>query len=108
MNTLKKRPPGRSEEYKEFIRHECPCYVCACVPRSTVPHHMETAGTGLKGSDFSCVPLCRTHHDECHAMGIETFQARYEVNLWHAAARCLITWADGKWAENAEGEDHAE
>jgi len=54
----------RSEPYKQFIREQ-DCLLmgmyCQCVG-DVAPHHTEGAGMSIKGSDFSCVPLCASHH----------------------------------------------
>ena len=54
--------PERDEAYKRFIKR-LPCVVCLKTwwvdPAHTGPH-----GIGQKSSDYSCIPLCRKHHDE--------------------------------------------
>jgi hypothetical protein len=54
----------RSEPYKAFIR-SLPCTLqgmfCQC-NGDVAPHHTDGGGMSLKGSDFSCVPLCHAHH----------------------------------------------
>jgi len=68
----------RSEEYLNWIRAK-KCIVCFGSPSHA--HHTETGGTGLKGSDYSAVPLCRLHHREVHDMGKVTFQEEYEIDF---------------------------
>ena len=54
----------RSVPYKQFIREQ-DCLLmgmyCQCIG-DVAPHHTEGAGMSIKGSDFSCVPLCASHH----------------------------------------------
>lgn len=50
-------------------------------------HHMDTVGMGgnrKKGciEDYSCVPLCRGHHQEWHNMGNTEFEKKHYVNMW--------------------------
>lgn len=53
-------------------------------PESQVsePHHVVARGMGgVKGKDEDCVGLCKKHHAEVHAIGIETFEAKYGISL---------------------------
>lgn len=60
---LKKNKPDRDPEYREFVRtFNC----CICGSGEVVAHHVEHAGLGLKGSDFSCIPLCGQCHNKIH------------------------------------------
>ena len=75
-----------SKKYLEYIR-EKPCLVCGKMPCD--PHHMEAVGMGGANKDgykdYSCVPLCRYHHNEYHSGGIHYFESKYQVNLWKDA-----------------------
>jgi len=71
---LMKKQVARSEEYLEFVRM-LPC--CICKEWPSEPHHTESGGVGMKGSDYSAIPLCRPHHRECHDIGKLTFQEKY-------------------------------
>lgn len=55
----------RSEKYKAFIREQ-PCLLLDCgmgpCDGDVVPHHSASGGMSIKGSDFSCLPLCNNHH----------------------------------------------
>ena len=57
----------KNEKYLKFIRKK-PCIFCGNVAE---PHHIRDVsitpkdmrgGTGLKPSDYMCVPLCREDH----------------------------------------------
>jgi len=54
--------PTRDAEYRRFIKR-LPCVGCGKTwwidPAHTGPH-----GIGQKSDDYSCIPLCRTHHQE--------------------------------------------
>lgn len=84
----------RIPEYQEFIRGY------ACLIRS-IPleaygrcplgifgsecAHVKSRGAG--GDDIgNCVPLCRYHHQQQHALGIRSFQKKYGLDLYAIAA----------------------
>lgn len=52
----------KDPEYLEFVRWQS-CYLCHANP-PCYPHHIETNGIATKGSDYSCVPLCRNCHNK--------------------------------------------
>lgn len=93
---ITKHKPARSEEYLDYIRRK-PCWVCQ---GNSEPHHTGERGVGQKGSDFSAMPLCTKHHRECHDMGKDTFQERYEVVLAEAVAKWLVRWCDKQEVES--------
>lgn len=86
--------PGRCKEYLEYIS-ESPCYVCL---KDAEAHHTDVGGIGLKGSDFSCIPLCREHHRELHGIGRYTFEDRHRILIDSAIKKHLISWCDRKFA----------
>lgn len=38
-------------------------------------------GTGIKPSDIWCIPLCKGHHAEQHAIGELAFEKKYGLNI---------------------------
>ena len=60
--------------YLQYIREQ-PCLCCGHIPSD--PHHTETGGLAMKGSDYSCIPLCRLHHQDLHTTGKLTFAKKY-------------------------------
>jgi hypothetical protein len=76
--------PQRDPRYLEYVR-SLPCSVSRC--RHTAdPHHakkdwfpVSEGGMSLKGSDYCAIPLCRIHHTEIHARGVEWFENRYAL-----------------------------
>jgi len=61
--SFKKKIP-RDNKFKTWIRSLL-CLECHVEPCGTA-HHTETGGMGVKGSDYSCVPLCPKCHDRWH------------------------------------------
>lgn len=58
-----------------------PCCVpgCKSLPPSD-PAHVRSRGAG--GGDWAnVVPFCRRHHDEQHAIGVQSFEALHKVHL---------------------------
>lgn len=67
-----------------------PCTICRACPSEVA--HVRSRAAG--GTAADTVPLCRQHHRESHAMGIESFQRFYNVDL-AAEARAV----DEAWRE---------
>jgi len=76
MNFKQKTP--RSKAYLDYIR-SLSC--CVCQYRPTEPHHASTGGTGMKGSDYDTIPMCRLHHAEYHQFGKVTFYHSHGIDL---------------------------
>lgn len=73
-----------NKQFIEFVKI-FGCGVCNLSPVDA--HHLDTIGMGGNRKrdcmeDFSCVPLCREHHQEWHRIGDTSFYNKYEVNLW--------------------------
>lgn len=51
--------------------------------------HLEHGGTGIKGSDASCIPLCPFHHD---ALDTETLPFQVIAFLWMSCWRLREEW----------------
>ena len=81
-----------------------PC--CVCGKPADDPHHLFTAGTSIKGSDFSCVPMCRLHHHEDGLIGRDTFAEKHSINLYAVALKRLVDWCDMKLEEESEEAKH--
>lgn len=64
-----RKGPWRSEKYRRYISQHLCCLCCepepGCVHDVGTSQTSHTCGNGMssKGSDASCVPLCREHHD---------------------------------------------
>ena len=77
--------------YIEFIKAK-PCLVCGTI--GVDAHHLEAIGMGNNRNkeskkDYSCVPLCRVHHQEYHTIGVNGFQEKYGFNIWRDAFNLL-------------------
>jgi hypothetical protein len=84
----------RSKHYLNFVR-QMPCVVCetSCEIHT---HHVRLgghSGMGMKPSDFRTIPLCRTHHAECHQHGEATFIQKYKLNIGNMINKCLLAYA---------------
>ena len=89
-----RRGPMRDPLYRKWIRTACACALydrdnhngCAYDGSATIdPAHTENNGMRSKGSDSSCVPLCRAHHREYDA-GRAAFERKYSVDVKALAA----------------------
>lgn len=88
----RRRPPQRSgieraekriwPRHRRFVKSHG-CVVPGCDAQDVDFAHVKTVGAG--GHDAQAVSLCRRHHREQHASGIETFQARHSIDLWALA-----------------------
>jgi hypothetical protein len=84
----------RSPAYLKWVRSQ-PCCVSGSV-ESVEAHHLEQGGTGMKGSDFSCIPLDSTLHMKLENRGHVWFENTYEVNLRYELMRHLHRFLTGK------------
>lgn len=98
MNLFKKKL-YRSERFKIFIREQ-PCHICS---KPSDPHHLSTGGTGIKGTDLSCFPLCRRCHTEYHTEGKKTFADKHNIDFKHELIKYLM-----KYICFLEGNNHKE
>jgi hypothetical protein len=73
----------RSRLYRRWIC-SLPCAVCRA-HFGIEAAHTGPRGLGTKSSDFSCIPLCRRHHqsgnDSLHALGPQKFQERHDLDI---------------------------
>jgi hypothetical protein len=84
----------RDPDYLAYLRERF-CVVCVReqehaaywkrlsqpIPVLSDAAHTEVNGTGSKGADSSCIPLCRKHHRQLHNIGMTDFQLKYEIDL---------------------------
>lgn len=81
---IQRAPKREWPRHRRFVRSR----IC-CVPNCDIGAvidfaHVKTRGAG--GHDCYGVSLCRIHHAEQHAIGVDTFQRKYGIDLWALAA----------------------
>jgi hypothetical protein len=67
-----------------------PCCICGGGPCDNA--HLGNGGMGRKSDYPNIVPLCRTHHQRLHRIGLDAFEDWYSVTLAHYA-----TWTETLW-----------
>jgi hypothetical protein len=64
---------------------------CAvCNAPAVDPAHM--VARGAFGSDWTQIPLCRTHHSEQHNIGLPEFQRRHRINVYRIAHSLVVEY----------------
>ena len=87
MTVLIKPSTPRNKKYLAWIR-TLPCCLCGR-PQDVQAHHSESGGMGIKGSDYSALPLCPV----CHGM-MDTKRGRID-DVDKVIIRCLVGFIDG-------------
>ncbi len=70
-------------QHRRWVKSHA-CCVRGCQNTRIDFAHVKSWGSG--GQDWQAVSLCRNHHVEQHAIGIETFAEKHGVDLWQRAA----------------------
>ena len=99
-----RRGPVRLPEYRAWVRQQ-ECCVCGST-RHIDPAHIGPHGFGQKAPDTSCVPLCRQHHEELHAIGRKRFEPKYEICFEIIIEGLFTEWSERQarcLARNAPG-----
>lgn len=84
----------RSAEYLRFIR-SLPCAATGEIGYVEA-HHVEQGGVGMKGSDFSCIPLSNTAHRYLEDKGHHMAEMHYGFSIPDAIAQCLHIFLTGQ------------
>ena len=93
---IQRAPERVFPAHRAFVkRHSCAVPGCSDGPIDFA--HVKSRGAG--GGDWFGVPLCRTHHQTQHSMGIETFQRKYGFDLYAMAAEFVRRTTDVKLRE---------
>ena len=85
-------------EFLDFVRKQ-KCIICYRSPCD--PDHLNSIGMGRDRSrpdlleHLSCIPLCRSHHIERHAMSLSQFENKFKVNVWEENHHYLTKWLNG-------------
>ena len=81
----------RSPAHRKWVRGHY-CIVAGCTQTPIECAHVrsgltmgEQAGMGFKPGDEWCVALCFEHHKIQHAIGEQSFEAKFNLNLMAAA-----------------------
>lgn len=81
----------RSGDYKAWIRtHRCLMFWYSPCEGAVESAHMQRGGRSIKGSDYSCIPLCgRNHHKllDGNALDFEV-----EKFLWMRCWEFVVEW----------------
>ena len=83
-----------SKDFINFVKQ----FTCsACGLSGVDAHHLDSVGMGGNRKkdleeDYSCVPLCREHHQEWHQIGDIQFTKKYSVNLWKLNYKINKLW----------------
>lgn len=91
------RPAEKSAPgYLQWLRGR-PCMVGGreCGSGRMEAAHVDYAGDkgmGTKVSDRYAVPMCPQHHQEQHALGWETFEAKYKITALSASVAYWKLW----------------
>lgn len=83
----------RDEKYLSWIRDQV-CLVSKS-PGPNDPHHAWNTG-GKKPNDYLAVPLRRDKHDECHTIGTESFEKKYNISFELEIIRLLSRYFGGQ------------
>jgi hypothetical protein len=88
-NSMKADATKRCPSHIQWLRGR-PCAVASfnsCMGPVQAAHvdHGGDKGVGTKASDRFAIPLCFGHHNEQHAHGWETFEAKYRFDALRAA-----------------------
>ena len=83
----KKDVGKRSPAHRAWVR----CHACsACGSQTAIEcAHVRVGtdgGTGMKPSDRWCISLCKSCHADQHAMGEQTFEKLWAINMKELAA----------------------
>lgn len=79
----------RCESHLRWLRgHVCLCHKTGECSERMEAHHVREGHLGMstKPNDSEGVPLCSNHHSELHNKGVQTFEAKYRLNLLSVAA----------------------
>jgi hypothetical protein len=76
------------------VAHPCPYWTEAA--------HATSRGSG--GDSTHLIPLCTAHHHEQHTRGVETFAAKYGLELEKLAAKYESDWQLWQSTNNKEGD----
>ena len=80
---IERAPQKIWPRHERFVRGHA-CCVRGCTDGPIDFAHVKSRGAG--GGSEHGISLCRAHHVEQHAIGIETFARKYDLDLLELAA----------------------
>lgn len=88
---LAKKHFDRSGLYKAWIRsHRCLLFWYSRCEGDVEAAHLQRGGASIKGSDYSCIPLCgRNHHKLLDGNSLDFEIERF---LWQQCWQFLVDW----------------
>ena len=87
LQDIKPETP-KSKEYLQQVR-ELPCIITG-QPGPSDPHHVETGGFRMKGTDYSCIPLSREIHRQVEDNGHIWLEETFGVRVGDLVAKTLV------------------
>jgi hypothetical protein len=92
-----RRVTYRSKDYLAYV-HTLPCVVTGVEHgmNDIVAHHVRWkagAGTGMKPSDYWCLPLTAVEHTKLHQVGEEKYWKSHGIDPHEAIAMNLLVYA---------------
>lgn len=93
----------RSKKYLEFIRTRA-CVITG-LESDVVSHHVRClggGGTGIKPSDYLCVPLIAEEHARLHAIGEKRYWGERGISPVRMIAMCLLVYFAKNFDEDFE------
>ena len=82
-----------NKDYLTWIKTK-QCLICA-YPAPIDAHHVWNSG-GKHGNDYLTIPLCRLHHTDYHAHGVDTFAINHNIDYWHEIVNRLSQYIEEK------------
>ena len=76
---------AKNEQHLIWVK-SLPCVVSG--DHGVDAHHLQLKSRGR--SDLTCIPLTHALHMECHAIGQDTFETKYGVDLKDALIATLV------------------
>ena len=73
----------KSPAYLAWIKAQ-QCLICTL---KAEPQHTKTRAAG--GSDYRALPFCRRHHQQCHNLGVVSFQKKFSIDFQEEIIRHL-------------------
>lgn len=90
-----REPPGEFWDFVGLLN----CMACGSPPPvdgKNDPHHVDQGGAGMKGSDWTVIPLCRKCHTLAESVSMKEFERKTGIHQGAAVGRILHLWLSGQ------------